>query len=266
MRFRDVRFGALTRLAAAAAVGAVLAGSATAVASQVGEDGSGGGAHAAGWHGGNPPNIDKVEQRVEDFYGDRVDEDGHHHVSWDSRWAGEVRRDIAGGKRFLRARYQHVDNPAIVLDVDDTSEVTYGLTADNQFAYYPEKSEAAINDNEFPAIKPTLRLAQWADAHGIEVFILTGRPEHQRAATLRDLASQGFPQPAGAFLSPEGAAPPYLPCGSDCSTVEYKSQTRAHIEDMGNTIVLNIGDQYSDLKGGHAGHAIKLPNPMYYLP
>ena len=27
-----------------------------------------------------------------------------------------------------------------------------------------------------------------------------------------------------------------------------------------------IGDQWSDLLGGHAERAYKLPNPMYYLP
>lgn len=267
MRFPGIRFGAVARLAVAAAVGAVLAGSATALASTAGDSDAGGGTRAGGWPGSAPPNINKVEQRVEDYYGDHVDSEGHHHRSSDSRWARDVQREISRGQWFLRARYRHVDSPAIVLDVDDTSEVTYGLTADNQFGYYPEKSEAAINANAFPAIEPTLRLAQWADAHGIKVYFLTGRPEHQREATLRDLSSQGYPKPAGAFLKSEGAAPPYLHCKQDeCTTIEYKAQTRAHIEDMGNTIVLDVGDQYSDLEGGHAMRTVKLPNPMYYLP
>lgn len=267
MRLRQIRLGQVTRLAAAAAVGAVLVGGVTAVASPPSDGGAA--AHPAhtGWgHAPNPPNIDKVEQQIEQFYGDHVDAEGHHHFSYDSRWGQEVRSRIAHGQRFLRARYQHVDNPAIVLDVDDTSESTYGLTVDSQFAYYPDKSEAAINNNQFPAIKPTLRLAQWADDHGIKVFIVTGRPEHQEAATLRDLASQGYPAFAGTFLKSEGAAPPYLHCAPGCTTIQYKSQTRAHIEDMGYTIVLNVGDQFSDLKGGHALRAVKLPNPMYFLP
>ncbi len=28
----------------------------------------------------------------------------------------------------------------------------------------------------------------------------------------------------------------------------------------------NFGDQFSDLIGGHADRAVKLPNPTYYLP
>ena len=49
--------------------------------------------------------------------------------------------------------------------------------------------------------------------------------------------------------------------------MEYKSKTRAHIEDdLGYTIVANYGDQFSDLTGGYADRAVKLPNPTYYLP
>ena len=52
-----------------------------------------------------------------------------------------------------------------------------------------------------------------------------------------------------------------------CTTIEYKSTTRAHIEnDLGYDVVANLGDQYRDLIGGHADRAVKLPNPTYYLP
>ena len=34
----------------------------------------------------------------------------------------------------------------------------------------------------------------------------------------------------------------------------------------GYDIVANFGDQFSDLIGGYADHAVKLPNPTYYLP
>ena len=51
-----------------------------------------------------------------------------------------------------------------------------------------------------------------------------------------------------------------------CTTTEYKSGTREHISSLGYTIVADFGDQYSDLLGGDAGHQVKLPNPMYYLP
>ena len=33
-----------------------------------------------------------------------------------------------------------------------------------------------------------------------------------------------------------------------------------------DAIMADFGDQYSDLLGGNAGHQVKIPNPMYYLP
>ncbi|MDQ0403073.1 hypothetical protein J2S50_001622 [Streptomyces sp. DSM 40167] len=30
-------------------------------------------------------------------------------------------------------------------------------------------------------------------------------------------------------------------------------------------IVANVGDQYSDLRGGHADRTYKLPNPTYFV-
>ena len=51
-----------------------------------------------------------------------------------------------------------------------------------------------------------------------------------------------------------------------CPTIQYKSGTRAYIESLGYHIVANFGDQFSDLKGGHALKTFKMPNPNYYLP
>ena len=67
----------------------------------------------------------------------------------------------------------------------------------------------------------------------------------------------------------DGKQPHYITCAveDDCTRVEYKSQTRAHAEEKFNLhIIANFGDQYSDLIGGHADKAVKLPNPTYYLP
>jgi HAD superfamily, subfamily IIIB (Acid phosphatase) len=50
-----------------------------------------------------------------------------------------------------------------------------------------------------------------------------------------------------------------------CTRGEFKSKTRAHLERLGLKIVLNFGDQHSDLKGGH-GNPVKVPNPTTYLP
>lgn len=67
---------------------------------------------------------------------------------------------------------------------------------------------------------------------------------------------------------PRTPPPDYLHCANapTCTTIEYKSGTRAHIASLGYSIMADFGDQYSDLLGGNAGHQVKIPNPMYYIP
>jgi predicted secreted acid phosphatase len=119
-----------------------------------------------------------------------------------------------------------------------------------------------------PAVFGMDALTAWAQDQGATVFWITGRPEAQRADTVRNLAAVGYKAPDAAhlFLKNSANPPAYLPCGATCTTIEYKSGTRAHIESLGYDIIGNFGDQYSDLSGGHADKSYKLPNPMYYLP
>ena len=44
-----------------------------------------------------------------------------------------------------------------------------------------------------------------------------------------------------------------------------KVPLREEVEKMGFTIVVNIGDQWSDLAGGHAIDCEKLPNKIYLV-
>ena len=83
----------------------------------------------------------------------------------------------------------------------------------------------------------------------------------------------------GLFTKPAvGSYPAYLDkpqfCGPSihatpavsCPTIQYKSGTRAYIRSQNYRIVANFGDQFSDLKGGFADRAFKMPNPNYFLP
>ncbi|MFX5743177.1 HAD family acid phosphatase, partial [Acinetobacter baumannii] len=47
---------------------------------------------------------------------------------------------------------------------------------------------------------------------------------------------------------------------------DYKTSKRIDIENRGFTIIASIGDQKSDLAGGHAEMTYKLPNPFYFIP
>jgi hypothetical protein len=50
------------------------------------------------------------------------------------------------------------------------------------------------------------------------------------------------------------------------SAADFKAPQRAAIEGQGYTIIANIGDQPSDLAGGHAEQTFLLPDPFYRIP
>ncbi|MFB9907936.1 HAD family acid phosphatase [Allokutzneria oryzae] len=214
-----------------------------------------------------PANIGQVKNDVKQYYGDYLDPSGKHHASSTSQWAKQTATEIASARRWLeRKLLDGVKNPAIVLDIDDTSELTYGFEADRDFGFDQTAFDNAVNAGEFTAIEPTRELTQWASKHGVKVYFLTGRKENLRAGTVKSLHKNGFPEPKELFLKPLDKPLPWLPCGLTCNTVQYKAGTRAHLEAQGDTVLLSVGDQFSDLEGGHAERLVKLPNPMYYLP
>jgi predicted secreted acid phosphatase len=69
-----------------------------------------------------------------------------------------------------------------------------------------------------------------------------------------------------AYLNKPEFCAPSIAAGASCPTIQYKSGTRAYIESKGYDVVLDIGDQFSDLLGGFADKTFKMPNPNYYLP
>ena len=146
---------------------------------------------------------------------------------------------------------------AMVLDIDETSLSNYADLAATDFT----DATAALTTSLFaatsPAIDPTLDLFGEARSRGVAVFFITGRPDLDvvRDRTEANLTSAGYAGWKVLVLKPADAE----------GTLSYKSGARATIEDDGYRIVLNVGDQDSDLKGGYADKAYKLPNPFYFI-
>ncbi len=187
----------------------------------------------------------------------------------------KARKKVAKKKKALKA----IDvpaQPAVVLDADDTTLWNYDLEdAVLKFNFNPATQATWISQQLFPAVPGMVGLVKAAQQAGCAVFGLTGRPASQQADTVANLAKAGYVDAAGKpiftndrYFTKDTAKQPWVDCGSDrvCSTIEYKSGTRAHIEDEGFDVVGNFGDQYSDLLGGSADHSYKVPNPTYYLP
>ncbi len=170
------------------------------------------------------------------------------------------------------------DNLAVVFDADDTTLWTYDMEdGAMHFNFDPKvQNDEWVIPGKFPATPGMVDFVNEVQSRGYDVYGITGRGESQEQATLDNLTKVGYDEfDADNFFTKPATIPAYLDCHSSvdpnddpakCTTVEYKAGTRAHIESTGETIVLNIGDQYSDLQGGHALNNVKLPNPTYYLP
>jgi len=141
--------------------------------------------------------------------------------------------------------------PALVLDIDDTALSNYrGMAAAGFTA--PSIVVDTLSGTA-TAIAPTRDLYDWAKGRGVAVIFVTARPTSLESITEANLRAQGFDGWAKLYLKPSGVG-----------TLGYKTGAREEIEKAGYTIVANVGDQESDLAGGHAQASFKLPNPFYF--
>lgn len=162
---------------------------------------------------------------------------------------------------YLRQRVSHrapQEKLAVVLDIDETTLSNYQQMQRVGFAYDKKAFDAWIDAAAAPAIPGTLRLYKEAERLKVSAFFLTGRPETQRAATEQNLKSQGFEGWQGLILR--------SPAEASQTAQIYKSAERAAIQAKGYRIVLNVGDQWSDLRGtAEADYSVKYPDPYYFI-
>lgn len=174
---------------------------------------------------------------------------------------------VARAQAYLERRARVVSKPAIVLDIDETSLSNWPAYRMNGWARIPggpcdlDHGPCGIRAWQAmaasKALGPTLALARRAEALGVSVFFITGRPPELRDATERNLRQEGY-QPAGVVLLPPGK--------TFESAADFKTPERRRLAEQGYSIILNMGDQDSDLRGGYAEKTFKLPNPVYFLP
>lgn len=228
-------------------------------------------------------NIDVLRQQIRNYYGDPL---GTGVAAEHGNYAREATAVAASGQRWLRASHRTHGTKAIVLDVDDTTLLTWNYEIFSNWAFNPATNATFVIEQRFPAVFGMVDMVRTAEREGYAIFYLTGRSAGQEQATLGNLTADGigvdagYPKPTtlsdgedGLFTKPAVADyPDYLraACANDpngaCTTIHYKSATRAHIESLGYDLVANFGDQFSDLEGGHADRTFKMPNPNYFLP
>ena len=227
-------------------------------------------------NGNTELNVNVLEDQIEHYYGSAT---ATYPVvgtvtipASNSNYARQMKQIVDSTEAYLanaKARFHGPGKPAVIFDVDDTTLNTYDYTLSAQFGYDPATTETWVDNAAFPAVPYMPQLVKFAADHGYSIFYITGRPQTQSAATIKNLTQDGYAAPLDGhlFLKPS-TTPSYLHCANPtkCTTTEYKSGTRRYISSQGYTIVADLGDQYSDLEGGDAGYQVKIPNPMYYLP
>ncbi|MGD0848027.1 HAD family acid phosphatase [Bradyrhizobium sp.] len=138
-----------------------------------------------------------------------------------------VEQNAAGSKR-----------PALVLDIDETSLTNWPNLAADDFGFIADGS---------------------CDVLPAAVIFITGRPDKQRDATIVNLDHAGFDGWTELRTRPDR---------DDRTVQKYKMEERIKVEaePEGYTIIANVGDQQSDIDGGHGGCTFKVPNPFYFIP
>ena len=176
-------------------------------------------------------------------------------------------------------------NAALVFDVDDTLLWNYDFEDKaTNFNFDPGLNTTWVTQHLFVAVPGMPGLLRELKARGYALYGITGRPAAQENDTIANLNEQGFTvngQPGGTPLftarlctprtrpqpvhprrsrpSP-GSTAPRMVTRPSCSTVEYKALTRDHIETTDSVdLLMNVGDQWSDLQGGFAERGPRSP-------
>jgi acid phosphatase len=185
----------------------------------------------------------------------------------------DIKQVIDDALTYVISRADKVELPAVVLDIDETSLSNWDNIEADDFGFIgggecPMKPKLAcgfpawIDRAEAIAIGPTRNFFNAMRARNIAVFFITGRNDSQRRVTILNLHHEGFFDWTGLTTRPDD--------DQRGSIVPFKSGERERIESgeaAGKPyhIIASIGDQESDLGGGHAECGFKIPNPFYFI-
>ena len=146
--------------------------------------------------------------------------------------------------------------PAIVFDIDDTLESTYRCAKAKNFDRQAISICQAQNDQD--PIARVWTLLKYAQKKKVALFLITGRPVGIEPGTREQLKRDGLKGKYTLVMRPNNEfGKPAKP---------FKTGERKKIQKKGYKILVNIGDQKSDIDGGASVKKFKVPNPMYFTP
>ncbi|GAA1182190.1 putative secreted acid phosphatase [Kitasatospora gansuensis] len=153
----------------------------------------------------------------------------------EQQWLADVTAAIAPARAYIEQRTAEPtdETPAIVFDIDNTTLATH---------FHPFT---------MPGIAPVVELARYAHSRGVAVIFVTARVDFIEPVTRYSLEKAGYTvdQLHGRDL-----------CDLFKSVQQYKTDERIEIENEGYTIIGSVGNNWTDLNGGHAERTFKLPD------
>jgi predicted secreted acid phosphatase len=165
-----------------------------------------------------------------------------------------VASGFAKATKLLDAQLKkHPKKPTVVLDIDETTMSNWTCLDAAGFEL-SGLATCVVNSasKAFPAAKAFIKHAR---AEKVAIAFITGAPDAVCPARRKNLVAQGIKAPFSITCKPASY--------TTDSLVPYKSGVRKALVKKGATIVLNVGDQKSDLAGGAARKTLLLPNPIY---
>ena len=186
----------------------------------------------------------------------------------DTYYSRDVTAVFTAVRAYVESRAHLVKNPALVLDIDETSISNWPNITANELGFFLEGPcdwlpngpcgfKAWVRQGVATVIMPALDLFDAAKAQGVAVFFITGRFDSERPDTIWTLERSGYDRWTKLITRPDGDV---------LSTLQvFKTEERRKIAEAGYTIIANVGDQQSDLQGGFAECAFKVPNPFYFI-
>lgn len=174
------------------------------------------------------------------------------------QYAKDVGQVTLKANKYLAKRLNKAPKPgekrAIVLDIDETALTNLPHFMANDFGYVPAVWQRYVASGQAKAIVPVQVAYDMAVRADVAVFFITARKESQRPGTERNLREIGYNTWTKIYCMPDN---------SQLSAQRFKTGIRKQLVAEGFTIILNLGDQDSDLLGGYAEKTFKLPNPVY---
>ncbi len=103
----------------------------------------------------------------------------------------EVTAQIALAASAIPLRHK-AKKPAVVFDIDETLLSNYGLNDKKDFSPTKKEIDVFMASAQAPALSPVQRLYQRAQKAHVAIFLITGRPEGFRTATILNLHHAGY--------------------------------------------------------------------------